>query len=258
MRLYFKFFSMHLKSRMAYRASFLFSIVGQFLTSFTTFLGVWFLLKRFETVRGYTLAECALCSGVVLTGFGLSEWFFRGFDRFDQTVRTAAFDRMLLRPRSLMFQVLCDQIEFARVGKILQGALMLAYGIAATKLDWTPARLGLLLLMLLGGAGVFSGLFVLYAALSFFTLEGLECVNVFTYGARDYGAYPLSVYGQGVLRFCTFAIPYALFQYYPLQVLLGRADNALWALLPLATPLWLLPVLALWRLGVRKYRSAGS
>lgn len=130
MRLYFKFFAIHLKSRMAYKKSFFFSIVGQFLTSFTAFLTIWFLLDRFESVRGYTISECALCFGVILASFSLAECFFRGFDTFSGMVRNAHFDRILLRPRGLIFQVLCQNIEFGRLGKLLQAALMLAYGIA--------------------------------------------------------------------------------------------------------------------------------
>ena len=47
MRLYFRFLAMHLKSRMAYKKSFFFSIVGQFLTSFSAFLALWFLLALY-------------------------------------------------------------------------------------------------------------------------------------------------------------------------------------------------------------------
>ena len=258
MKLYFKFFAMHLKSRMDYKKSFFFSIVGQFLTSFTAFLSIWFLLDRFESVRGYTISECALCFGIVLASFSLAECFFRGFDTFSGVVRNAHFDRMLLRPRSLVFQVLCQNIEFSRIGKLLQAALMLAYGIAISPVPWTPYRILVLILMILSGSAVFASLFILYAALCFFTLEGLEFMNVFTDGAREFGAYPLDVYGKQLLRLCTFAIPYALFQYYPLQYLLNRAVSPFYGLLPLLAPLFALPCYAVWRTGVRKYKSSGS
>ena len=258
MKLYFKFFAMHLKSRMAYKKSFFFSIVGQFLVSFTAFLSIWFLLDRFENVRGYTISECALCFGIVLAGFSLAECFFRGFDTFSGVVRNAHFDRLLLRPRGLIFQVLCQNIEFGRLGKLLQAALMLVYGISISPVQWTPYRILVLILMILGGFAIFTSLFVLYAALCFFTLEGLEFMNVFTDGAREFGAYPLDVYGKQLLRFCTFLIPYSLFQYYPLQYLLGRAVDPLFGLLPLLTTLFPLPCYAVWRFGVRKYKSSGS
>ena len=258
MRLYFKFFAMHLKSRMAYKKSFFMSILGQFMVSFTIFLWMWFLLERFETVGGYTLPECLLCSGVMLCAYSLAECFFRGFDAFSSVVRTAAFDRILLRPRGLIFQVLCEKIELSRVGRLLQGLGMIVWGIAALPVSFTLYKYLVLALMILGGTLLFCALAILRAGFCFFTLEGLEFMNVFTDGARDYGAYPIDVYGKGTLRFCTYIVPYALFQYYPLLYLIGRSASPWYGLLPLLTPLFLIPCLLLWRLGVRKYKSAGS
>lgn len=258
MSLYLKFFSMHLKSRMAYKKSFLFSIIGQFLTSFVEFLALYFLFDRFNVVRGYTLSECLLCAGILLMSFSLAEMFFRGFDSMSVIIRNANFDRVLLRPRGLIFQIMCQMIEFGRIGKLIQAVGMLVYGVAASPVVWTPMNILVLLLMLLGGVVVFASLFILHAAVCFFTLEGIEFMNIFTYGARSYGTYPLDVYGKPLLRFCTYVIPYALFQYYPLQYLLGRTTNPLYGLLPLLTPLFSIPCYALWRFGVRRYKSSGS
>ena len=105
---------------------------------------------------------------------------------------------------------------------------------------------------------MFTGIFLIYAAVSFFTLEGLEFMNVLTDGAREYGKYPVSVYGKRVLQFTTFVVPYALIQYYPLLYLLGRSENPLYIFLPLMAGVFLLPCWLLWRLGVRHYKSTGS
>lgn len=258
MRLYMKFFALHLKRTMAYRQSFWLGVFGQFLMSFTAWLGMRFLLGRFGDVRGYTLAECTLCGGVVLTAFSLTECFFRGFDRFDILVRQARLDRLLLRPCGVLFQVLCEEIEFKRIGRLLQGVVMLVWGISAARLPWTPLRGLALALMVLCGAMVFGGLYVLQAALCFATLEGLEVMNVFTFGAREYGVYPIDVYGRGALRFCTFIVPYALFQYWPLQYLLGRSGDARLAFVPLLAVWFLVPCALAWRAGLGKYASAGS
>lgn len=257
MKLYFKFFAMHLKSRMAYKKSFFFSVVGQFLTSFSAFLVLFFLMNRFENVKGYTVNECILCASVMWMAFSLAECFFRGFDVFPGIIRSAEFDRILVRPRGLIFQVMCQQIEFTRIGKLIQSALMMGIGIALSGVSWTLLRCLCLMEMVICGALLFCSLFLLYAALSFFTLEGLEFMNCFTDGAREHGAYPLDVYGEGMLKITTYVIPYALFQYYPLQYLLGRG-SAGYAFLPLLAPLFAAPCYALWRLGVRKYKSAGS
>ena len=258
MKLYFHYLAMHLKTCMAHKKSFFLYALGQFLTSCTEFATLWLLLDRFETVGGYTVGECAICFAVMVLSFSLMECFFRGFDHFAGLVRNADFDRMLVRPRGLVFQVLCHKIEFGRLGKLIQALIALAIGIALSPVEWTLARVGVLLLMIAGGTVVFAGLAWIYAGLCFFTLEGLECVNVFLHGARDFGKYPLDVYGKTLLKFCTYVIPYALFQYYPLTYLLGRSDSALRAIAPVFTPLFLIPCALLWKVGVKKYKSAGS
>lgn len=257
MRLYMKFFAMHLKRRMTYKRSFIFSLIGQFLVSFTSFLAIVFLLDRFETVKEYSLGECMLCMSVITMTFSFAECFFRGFDTFPSLIKSGSFDRVLLRPMNPVFLVLCESIEFARLGKLIQGVIMLVMGIGLAPVSWTFAKALVLILMLAGGTAVFSGLFILYAGASFFTIEGLKFINILTYGAKEYGAYPMDIYGKNLLRFCTFIIPYALFQYYPLCFLLGRTANILYALAPLMDFIFLIPCILFWRWGVSRYTSAG-
>jgi len=108
------------------------------------------------------------------------------------------------------------------------------------------------------GSAVFSGLFIMHAAFAFFTVEGLEFMNILTYGGREHGRYPFSIYGEGVLRFLTYVIPLALFQYYPLLYLLGRESDVFYMLAPLFSLLFLLPCYAFFRVGLRRYKSTGS
>ena len=50
MRLYLKYFSIHLRSAMQYKTSFFLTVLGQFLVSFSMFLGIYFMFSRFHTV----------------------------------------------------------------------------------------------------------------------------------------------------------------------------------------------------------------
>ncbi len=258
MRLYGKYLAMLLKTQLVYKASFAMTVVGQFLVSFTAFLGVYFLYDRFHEVEGYSFAEVLLCFAVTLTAFSLAECFARGFDVFPRLIRTGALDRILLRPRSVVFQVLTSNMDFSRLGRLAQAFFMLAYALPASGVVWTGARIAGLLLMLLGGTVTFSALFVLYAGFSFFTIEGIEFMNILTDGAREFGKYPFSVYGEGVLKLLTYVVPLALFQYYPLLYILGRSADVRLLLLPLAGFVFFVPCYAFFRLGLRKYKSTGS
>lgn len=242
---------------MTYRSSFLLSCLGQLLVTVNTFLGVKFLMDRFGTVAGYTLPQLALCFGVILAATSLAECFARGFDAFAAVLSQARFDRLLVRPRGLIFQLLCEEMKLSMVPRLLQAVLMLGWAISAGAVRWTAAKAAVLALMILCGAAVFFGLFLINAALCFFTLEGLEVMNIFTDGPREYGKYPFGIYGKGVLWILTLLVPLALVQHWPLQYLLDRGPGW-YGLLPLLSLLFLLPCAAAWRLGVRHYRSTGS
>ncbi|MCL2742040.1 MAG: ABC-2 family transporter protein [Oscillospiraceae bacterium] len=258
MRLYLRYFAMNLKGQMQYRLTFALNVFGRFVIAFATVAGVWFMFTRFSEVGGFTLEQVLLCTAVTLGSFTMAEVFARGFDIFPRLLGDGQFDRYLVRPRNVVFQVLASHMEFARLGLIVQAAIVFAYALPRAGVDWTLARALTLALMLACGGLVFFGLYVIYAALSFFTVEGLEFMNVLTHGGREFGRYPYSVYGRGVLRFLTFVVPLALFQYYPLLYLLGREDGLAYMLSPLLSLPFLIPCYALFRVGLKKYRSTGS
>lgn len=258
MALYVKYLTMHLKGQMQYKLSFFLTICGQFLTSFASLLGVWFMFLRFQAVDGFTLPQVLLCFASILMSFSVVECFARGFDQFPRVIGNGEFDRILVRPRGLVAQVLAAKIDFSRLGRLIQAVLVFVYAIPASGVHWTGDKIFTLLLMVTCGGVVFFSLFLINAAFSFFTLEGLEFMNIFTDGAREFGRYPFSVYGQGVLRFVTYVIPLALFQYYPLLYLLDIKTSPAYMLAPLLGLLFAIPAYAFWRFGLSRYKSTGS
>jgi ABC-2 type transport system permease protein len=258
MRLYLKYASIILRSQMQYRASFVMTTIGQFLTAFTTFLGMYFMFSRFNSVNGFSFSEVLLCYAVILTAFSLAECFVRGFDAFSGIISNGEFDRIMVRPRNEILQVLASRIEFSRIGRLLQAIGIFIYAIPTSGVIWTSDKIITVILMIIGGFLVFSGLFIIYASICFFTIEGLEFMNIFTDGGREFGKYPLSIYGEGVLKFFTYIVPLALFQYYPFLYLIGRTNNTVYMLLPMVGILFLIPCLMFWRVGIRHYKSTGS
>jgi hypothetical protein len=232
--------------------------IGQFLVSFTAFLGVYFMFNRFNSVNGFEFSEILICFSITLMAFSLTECFVRGFDVFPNLIKSGNLDRILVRPRNEIFQVLTSNIDFSRIGRLLQSILMLAIAVPISRIVWTFDKVITVILMIVGGIAVFSSLFVLYAGISFFTIEGLEFMNIFTDGSREFGKYPLSIYGDRVLKFLTYVIPIALFQYYPFLYLIGRSDNIGLIFLPLLGFVFMIPCYCLFKFGLSKYKSTGS
>ncbi|NLB38979.1 MAG: hypothetical protein GX810_07015, partial [Clostridiales bacterium] len=241
-----------------YKGNFVMLFVGQFLVAFAAVISIAFLFARFNQVDGFTFSEVLLCYAVMLMAFTLAETFGRGFDRFPVMIGNGEFDRALVRPRGLIFQVLVSQMDLTRLGRVVQALLVFAYALPTSGVAWTPDKVLTLALMVICGALLFFALFVVYAALSFFTLEGLEFMNILTDGGREFGSYPFSIYGNDILRFLTYVIPLALVQFYPLLYLTGRSTSPLHMFTPVISLLFLFPAYGLWRFGLRKYKSTGS
>jgi ABC-2 type transport system permease protein len=263
-RLYWRYLGVAIRSQMQYRWSFVLLSVGAFVVNVVEFVGIWALFNRFGMIRGWRLPEIALLYGMVNVSFSVADAFARGFDVLDRIIRSGDFDRLLLRPRSLVVQVAGREFAAFRIGRLMQGLLILVWAARVLGIRWTPATAAFLPAAILAGSCLFAGLFVLQATLAFWTVESLEVANVFTYGGVFAGQYPLSIYRGWFRRLFTFVIPLAAVNYFPALAILGRRDEALgcpawfgWVA-PLAGILFLAVTLRVWRFGVAHYRSTGS
>lgn len=257
-KLYLKYFGIHIYSQTQYKVSFFLMLFGQFIFSFTTVFEIYFMLNLFYKVEGFSYDEILLCFSIILMAYGIAEFFYRGFDTFSTIISNGEFDRMLVRPKGLIFQVLCSQIDFVKIGRIAAGGLVLIYAMKTSDVIWTHDKILTLTFMIFGGVFLFSALFLIYASICFFTIEGLEFMNIFTDGGRDHGKYPLSIYGQKVLKFFTYIVPLACVQYYPLMYLVGKTSNKYYTITPVAAVIFYIIAYILWKIGVKNYKSIGS
>jgi len=260
MKLYFKYISLLLKSHLQYKASFIMTAIGHFFAPFTFLAGIYLLFERFGSIQGWTLYEVLMCFAIVGACFAISTCFARGFDVFDSMIRTASFDRILVRPRGTILQILGSNFDLKRAGHLLQNMLVLAAAIALADIRWETAKVVMLFNMLIGGSLIFSGVYMLQATAAFWTVDALELANVFTHGIKEHASYPLSIFPRWITVIFTFIIPYGTINYLPLQYLLGKTGGNGWlyAFVPLIGALFIIPCILLWRIGVKKYSSAGS
>jgi ABC-2 type transport system permease protein len=260
MKLYLSYLSILFKSQLQYRSTLAFLFAAQVLVPLAVFAGILSLFQRFGTVAGWTAAQVCVCYGVTHMAFALAQCFARGLDVFSSLVRLGDFDRILVRPRGTLLQVLGSRLDLSRFGRVVQGAAVLVWAASGVPVAWDGVRIFVLVSMVLSGTVIFSALYLLGAALCFRTVQGLEVVNIFTDGGRETAQYPLSIYPRALAGFFTFVVPFACFNTIPLLWVLGKpGGEALTALAaPWAGMLFWIPAVLVWRWGVRHYLSTGS
>ncbi|WP_085933518.1 ABC transporter permease [Enhydrobacter aerosaccus] len=262
--LYARYVAASLRAQAQYPASTLMLTAGHCAATAIEILAVYALFARFGPVGGWSFGEAALFYALVNIMFSVADLLTRGFEVFGtEFVRTGAFDRLLLRPRAAALQLAGHEVRLSRLGRLLQGSLVLILSTRLVPIAWDVSTIVTAIWAVAGGVALFAGILVLQATLAFWTVESLEVANVISYGGVQAAQYPLNIYAAWFRRLLTFAVPLACVAYYPVLAVLKRPD-------PLGAPDWLLPLtpaagfifLALaflaWRAGMARYASSGS
>lgn len=262
--LYLRFVAQSVRGHLQYRLSFVLMMCGHFITSVVEAVGIWALFDRFGMLAGWSLAQVAFLYGIVNCAFPLAEALARGFDVFGtEFVKTGDFDRVLVRPRSTLLQIAGYDFQLQRIGRLLQGLIVLGWAIFMLDIDWHPGKVALLLFTFCSGVLFFYALFIFQATLSFWATESLEIMNTLTYGGTETAQYPMSIYREGFWRFFTFVVPLGCISYFPTLAIFGIEDPLgstllLQCLAPLAGFVFFATALFAWEFGIRHYTSAGG
>lgn len=263
LRLYLSYISISFRGQMQHRASFMMLTTGHFLLTGIEFLGIWAMFDRFGSLRGWTLPEVAFLYGLVNTSFSVADAMCRGFKEVGVMIKSGDFDRLLIRPRSTVLQLLGYELQLRRFGRLIQALAVFLWAASVLHIDWTAPKILLLMGTVTGGVCLFVGLTVLQSMMSFWTTESLEIMNIMTYGGVETSQYPLSIYKPWLRNFFTLVIPLSCVTYFPTLALLEHPD-------PLGTSLifqWTSPLIGFgfllasiwaWQWGIRQYRSTGS
>lgn len=263
--LYLRLISIKIRSQMQYRSSFWLDLLATALVSAVSFLSIALVLQTFEGIGGWGLWEVAFLYSMVEIGFGLMDLIFGGFDppNFGNRVRLGSFDQMLLKPANIYIQVLGSEFVMRRLGRVLQATIILSLALGNLNIAWTPLKVAYLPLVLLSIVAFFGGLFIIGAAITFWTIESIEVVNIFTYGGTEMMSYPMHIFPNWLRSFFTYIIPGIFLNYYPALYFLGKPDPlGLPAFAPFVAPLVGGGILALgltfWKFGLAHYQSTGT
>ncbi len=252
-----------IRSQLQYRLSFALDAFGSFWISFIDFLVVLTIFHNVSRLNSWNVHEVALLYALSSITFAFTDMVIGQLDQFPQKVRDGNFDILLVRPRGTLFQVIASDFTLRRAARVLQGAIVLAYALSTLTIHWTVLRVLVLAVSLPSAVVIFSSVWVVGACIAFWTTDGGEFTNAFTYGGTAMAQYPIDIYATWLRRLLGFVIPLAFVCYFPALYVLGKRD-------PLGLPRFLdfmSPVVAavaavvagsVWQFAVRHYRSAGG
>ncbi len=263
--LYQRLIAIKIRSQLQYRTAFFLEVAATALVNGVSFLTIALILQKFAGIAGWSLWEIAFLYGMVETAFGMMDMLFSGFDpqHFGLQIRLGALDQMLLRPINLTLQVLGSEFVIRRTGRMLQGLVVMGIALNQLPVAWTALKILYLPLVFFSQVAFFGGLFIIGSTITFWTVESIEVINIFTYGGTEMIAYPMSIYQDWMRKFFTYILPAIFLNYYPALFFLDKPDPYHFpAFAPFLAPVAGFGVLAaalfFWNFGIKHYQSTGT
>lgn len=252
-----------LRAQASYRGSLVMDGLSQLLWSTTEFVELYVLLHNVPVFGGMALAQASVVYGLCALSFGLADLAFGQLDVLNRRIKSGQLEVLLLRPTPLLLQLVTDDIQLRRLGRVTFGLVAYLVALGVSPIAWRPATVLLAVLAPLAGWLLFGAFFVGAGCLAFWVLDGQQAANMATYGGRYVASMPAGALLPVVRIFFTFVVPATLVAYAPAALITGTPLPVFvwpwmaWAGLPVAVVLWLV-LLMVWRAGIRRYTGAGG
>lgn len=262
LRVYWQFQRLAMRGRMQYKTDFLIGIFSViFLNAVNlTLLGT--LATRFKSIGGWSLWELVFLYSIWMLGHSVYSLLFWHFRRLDEFIVMGQLDRFMIRPAGVLLQYLAQGVQYVGVGDVAVGIGGIALAYANLGLHWGAGRWLLLLLFVLAGAAVETGLMWLLGCIAFWAVRAQAAFQIASTFNNLVQQYPIEVFGNWFRVTVTGLLPFAFMNYYPSLVLLDKAPAGTvpWYgyLSPLVAVVMLGISYSVWRVGLNKYGGTGS
>ncbi|MBW5445044.1 ABC transporter permease [Cohnella sp. CFH 77786] len=230
------------------------------------FSGIWMLkilVDRFQPLNGWDFPELAFVYGLGLISHGIMVVLFINTWHIDNMVINGQFDRLLLRPMNVFFQLVSSYFNFIGLIDLIPGTVVFLYGCHLVGFEWTFANMIKLILVLIGGVLIRASLFIALGTIAFRTKKNASMVGFALSLLERATMYPLSIYPYVIQVLFTFVIPIGFISFYPAVGFLGKSsgfqipfDLALWT--PAVGIVCFLLSQQLFKSGLKHYESSGS
>ena len=264
-RLYLTFIKIRLQSLMEYRVAFLSGAIAQIASYGATFLLVWIMIQRFQTLHGWTPYEVMVLYAFNLLSYALSAFFMFNFCRELPTmVLTGEFDEVLTKPIDPFFYVICRDFNTGYIAHLILSIVVLTVSFRELGIQLNLWSSLFLLLVIAGGACIQGAAFLFSATLTFWLIRNsLSVQRVLMFELSEFTRYPVSLYGDTTQFIFTIIIPYAFINFYPAQYFLKKQDFSIFHpavqyMTPLVGIVLFLLAYQFWKFGVSQYSSTGS
>jgi ABC-2 type transport system permease protein len=262
MRRYLTLFNLFVRNSLQvaleYRVDFFVSLLQSAFWLLWGIVGTLIFFRFTGTLGGWTLPQVFVVVGMFRIFEGVIDGIMRpNITRIVEYIQKGTLDFILLKPVDSQFMASLRQINLMTMPDFLVGAVLIAYGVAAQGHTPSPADIGAFAFLLICGAVIAYGLWMLLVTTAFWLVRVENIAELLT-AIYDTGRFPVTAFTTVIRITLTFVVPIAFLTTFPSAALLGILEPAYLLLAPLIAAVLLFSSRAFWRHALRSYTSASS
>lgn len=258
MRLYGVLVKQFFKVIMQSKVDFFMGLVGFFCTQATGIIFLYLVFQQIPTLQGWTLEQLIFIYGFAQIPRGIDHLFTDNIWLVAwRLVVNGDFDRYMLRPMNVFFQVIAEKLQPDALGELLIGIILVGISIKKNVVLLSPMHICLFFVSVLAGALIYTSIKTFFAALAFWVKRSGIFLQV-AYELADFAKYPTEIYHKGIRFIITWVIPFAFVAYLPAGFFLGKGE--VWIIgieCVIALVFWCVAY-SVFNYGLKVYESAGN
>ncbi|MFF9764764.1 MULTISPECIES: ABC transporter permease [Streptomyces] len=245
------------RAKSAYRADLALEIVSALLRQGTWLAFMLVLLRRTPVVDGWDTWKMVFLYGLATAPLGLNVLLFDGVWKLTELIRKGELDSLLLRPVDPVLHLYTRSVSLHGIGDLAIGILAMSLAAQHVPLRFGLWTLPLLVVCVVSGSVVYASVNLASAALGFWFRE-LHNVPFLVQQFTDLARFPLALYPPVLTAIFFFPLPFAFVTYLPTVLL--TEGGSVWVVLTAPAAAAVIHMLARlgFRLGLRRYESAGN
>lgn len=258
-RLYRVLISQFLKVIMQSKVDFLLGLLGFFLTQIMGIAFLYLVFEQIPSLDGWTLDQLIFIYGFAQIPRGIDHLFTDNIWLVAwRLVINGDFDRYMLRPMNVFFQVIAEKLQPDALGELLVGTILVIRSISKGIVIVDGMHILMFIISVIVGAVIYTSIKLFFASLAFWIKRSGPFLQL-AYTMSDFAKYPTTIYNKIIRFIITWVIPFSFVAYLPARVFLIQNESfqSVGIECVIAVIFWIVAY-GLFSYGIRKYESAGN
>ena len=259
MRLYRVLITQFLKGIMQSKVDFLMGLMGFFFTQFMGIAFLYLVFRQVPSLQGWTLEQLIFIYGFAQIPRGIDHlltdniWLIAW-----RMVLSGDFDRYMLRPMNLFFQVIAEKLQPDALGELLVGGILLVISLQKGIVIVDGVHIVLFFVSVMAGALIYTAIKLFFASLSFWVKISGPFLQT-AYEMADFAKYPTEIYHRAIRFVITWIIPFAFVAYLPASFFLkAEVSPGIIGIECIMAVVLFSIAYVVFTIGTRRYESAGN